>query len=700
MPCAATSCPRVPGLTLNDFHRQHVRTPTRVYLPTNKKELVFAIQEAERDNLTIRAIGTDMALSRAGVTDEAMILTSSLDKHVMRPSRGTVQGTFDATRLRGTPRNPAGLSAAVAPAITARPDQPYLVYVEGGAKVKQLLDDLSTGVIPALAVPAMGALSRQSIVGALATGTHGSENDRQPLADAIRAVHLVGPGGQEWWIERSNGWTDPATFAATMKAALPAGEWCDDIRIVRDDDLFYSAITGVGRLGVIYAVVLEVELEYWLLERRRPAGEAWPPIVASLLTSISTGYESPTGIFTTRGDAQGPINFLQIALNPNDASKCWIMERRRIPLAPGSERSVGGGGGTDLTAFCKPYKYADLIPHVDALVRPILTLIAASSGAVAGMVIPDPLVVSLTALGATIWVNNNLSWIETVVMTSANLGEMASRIAVAYPFLVPILVDLLVTEFQTLGDQRGQVSQLKRGPAAKVMDQTDYTQPTDCYFGIGSEYIFNARSRAWLDFVTGLFTTARNLGGIPGYTSLRFVPQTDAHIGMERWPLSVAVELGCLTPWPTATAYLMTAQAAAIAAGGIPHWGQWINEPMGSASLYRSALDVYHLAGAMVQEGHATKFATPFSASQALDPPSQPLSTIAATARPRVSVRALLAAGQTLVPSAPPPTSVRAVAVNYKPSLRMNATGAPLPAGRAAASYPGVRVRDLAHRLL
>ncbi len=213
------------------------------------------------------------------------------------------------SRIRDFANAGIQLSAVVDPAITARGSngQPRLVLIEGGMKIRQLLADLST-MQPPLAVPAMGALSRQSVVGALATGTHGSEIDRQPLADAIRAVWLVGPGGQEWWIERTNRWS---VDAATLKATIPT--LCSDAVVVFDDDVFYSAITGVGRMGVVYAVVLEVERDYWIQERRRPAGEPWPPLLAALTTSVAAGYESPSGIFTTR--VPGGITFLQVALS-------------------------------------------------------------------------------------------------------------------------------------------------------------------------------------------------------------------------------------------------------------------------------------------------------------------------------------------------------------------------------------------------
>ena len=238
----------------------------------------------------------------------------------------------------------------------------------------------------------------------------------------------------------------------------------------------------------------------------------------------------------------------------------------------------------------------------------------------------------------------------------------------------------------------------KVGSADQVLDQVDYSKPLGCYMGVGSEYHFNARAGGFLSFVHSISQFAQGLGGIPGYMSLRFVPQTDAYLGMERFPLTVAIELSCLTPWPTADTYLMTAQSMAIAAGGFPHWGLKLYEPIGTPGLYRSALDAYHLAVATIEDGHPTTFSSPFSTTEGLDPP--PLSEARTAAGQQVSVLALMAAAQGLVPSAPPVATVRAAARRYAPSLRMNPDHEPLPLGLAARSDHALSVRDLARRLI
>ena len=57
-----------------------------------------------------------------------------------------------------------------------------------------------------LAMPTLGGANGQTLAGAFSTGTHGSDVDLPPIADGVRAIHMVGPGGQEWWLERLAIW--------------------------------------------------------------------------------------------------------------------------------------------------------------------------------------------------------------------------------------------------------------------------------------------------------------------------------------------------------------------------------------------------------------------------------------------------------------------------------------------------------------
>jgi hypothetical protein len=636
-----------------------------VYTPTTKQELVWAVRDIEQRALTVRAIGSDMALSHVGYSDDATIKTEALNRHVLQPCGAA---GIPAARLRN-PGTPLGaLASCVAPDVLNR--NPLLVFIEGGMKIHELIPDLQL-TNPMLALPAMGAGGRQGVVGSLATGTHGAEVDRQPLIDAIRAVHLVGPGGQEWWIERSNGWS------VKEQLALVIPDWCPDTIVVNDDTLFYSALVGVGRLGVIYAIVLEVEPEYWLEEWRTPDGEPWAAVKSDLQASIDGGYDTvPTGIFYRRG----PLTFLQIALNPNDLTNCWIVGRRH---APDGSPDVGltKTSFDPIQFFCHPIEMPWVHLVLDQL-RPIL------SGAVAGVApfIPEPIIASIAEGVAQVEIQNIINDIETIFQQSANLGQAMGAILIRYPYLMVPLTSLVISQNHSNTHKVGQ--------SGNVMDQNDYTPgtQTDCYGGIGAEYHFNARAQGFLTFIDQLFNLAHSLGGIPGYVSLRFIRQTDAFLGMERFPLTVAIEPSCLQPWATGDTFLTGLQGLAIASGGIPHWGQKLYGSIGANNLYKNSFSAFLRAVAKVEAGQAAAFRTAFAIEQGLNPP--------APGPTQFSLKGLLTAARSVAPSDPAPTSALAVARLFTPSLRMNPDKVDLPRGRACRFQRGVSLRDLALRLL
>jgi FAD/FMN-containing dehydrogenase len=104
-------------------------------------------------------------------------------------------------------------------------------------------------------MPTLGGSRGQSLGGVLGTGVHGGDLKLPPIADAVRAIHLVGAGGQEWWIEPER---DSITNPLQMAALRDTGVLCPSIRIVYDDDLFNATLVSMGCAGVIYSVVLEV----------------------------------------------------------------------------------------------------------------------------------------------------------------------------------------------------------------------------------------------------------------------------------------------------------------------------------------------------------------------------------------------------------------------------------------------------------
>jgi len=89
------------------------------------------------------------------------------------------------------------------------------------------------------------------------------------------AIHLIGPGGQEWWIERSQGLTagteaqtqqELQTIATTMTGADK--ELCSGVLVKKDDFFFRSVLVSVGRMGFVYSLVVRTVPAFKLTETR------------------------------------------------------------------------------------------------------------------------------------------------------------------------------------------------------------------------------------------------------------------------------------------------------------------------------------------------------------------------------------------------------------------------------------------------
>ena len=131
-----------------------------------------------------------------------------------------------------------------------------LVRVLGGTHLRELnaaLDDDN------LALPNMGGYDAQTIGGVVSTSTHGSGVDFGPFPDLVRSLDLVVAGGEVVRVEPTDGITDPNAFATKHGA---------ERGLIQDHDSFAAAICGMGCLGLIHSLVLEVRDKFWLNEVR------------------------------------------------------------------------------------------------------------------------------------------------------------------------------------------------------------------------------------------------------------------------------------------------------------------------------------------------------------------------------------------------------------------------------------------------
>ncbi|HEX5331992.1 MAG TPA: D-arabinono-1,4-lactone oxidase [Cellulomonas sp.] len=188
----------------HNWARTEAATPTRVARPRDLDELVAAVRGA--DGLHVRAVGAGHSFTGAAVTDG-------------------VQVRLDA--LSGIER------------VTTQPDGTAHVTVGAGTH----LSDLNVALAErGLAMRNLGDIDRQTIAGAISTGTHGTGARLGGLASQVVGVRVV-------------------TAQGDVVEASPAER----------PDLFEVARLGLGSVGLLAAVTLDVVPAF----RLRAVEEPW-----------------------------------------------------------------------------------------------------------------------------------------------------------------------------------------------------------------------------------------------------------------------------------------------------------------------------------------------------------------------------------------------------------------------------------------
>ena len=249
--------------------------PRQVVHPGSLGELTELVTRAEGEGTTVRAVGAGHSWSDAALTDGYLI---------------------EPDRLGGiVPLDPEN---AVRPGVGTE----RLVRVLGGTHLHQLNDELDQR---GLALPNMGGYDAQTIAGVVSTSTHGSGLAFGPFPDLVRSLDLVVSEGRVVRVEPSDGITDRAAFDAAHQG---------EHDLVQDDHTFDAAACGIGTIGLIHSVVLEVREKFWLNEVRTL--DTWEDLRGTL---------SPDGVL-------GEGDHYELFLNPyarDDGKHDLLVTRRR-----------------------------------------------------------------------------------------------------------------------------------------------------------------------------------------------------------------------------------------------------------------------------------------------------------------------------------------------------------------------------------
>jgi L-gulono-1,4-lactone dehydrogenase len=216
--------------------------PEKIVAPGSLAELVKLVKTAEAGETTVRAVGTGHSWSDVDLTEGYLV----------------------------EPRNLIGVERAEAEPLKATAPKTHLVRVLGGTPISVLNAELDR---MGLALPNMGGYDAQTITGVVSTSTHGSGLEFGAFPDLVRSLDLVVSGGRALRLEPADGPTDRSAFAA----ANPAG-----IALEQDTQKFRAAVCGMGTLGLIHSLLIEVREKFWLNEVRTLT--TWEAVKDSLTT--------------------------------------------------------------------------------------------------------------------------------------------------------------------------------------------------------------------------------------------------------------------------------------------------------------------------------------------------------------------------------------------------------------------------------
>ncbi len=606
------------GLTVLDLLELHPFVPARQFLPTSRSELVDAVARSTSEGKESHALGSNWSLSLAEVSADDVINTSALNQHLCQPFPRSNQ-LLDSSRIRG-----AGHS--LFDTWVPRDGDRHFVHVEAGIKLKDLLSDLKAC---GLALPTMGAGGGQSLAGALSTSTHGADFAVEPLVEWVRAVHLVGPGGQEWWITPAH-----SMFARDAVLGLPG--WCPDTRIVAFDDAFDAVRVAAGRMGVIYAFVLEVVPAYTLVEAN--VTTTWDA-VRQLLHSSSVTVEGPTGgafsasltgveagwfsenvidrgpvmgsalvggkgmnpaahraamarlhelrlaMLNIRGlaeDLRGlgplPLRHLNIAMNLSRTQQCWVTRRWAAPVTVrdahlGSERS-----DAILTALVTHKR--DPVKLVGPLIHKFLETFDALDYTTATVKY------GLEEIGgdggqATEFLHLLRVQIPQIAHECAAAGTTSGEALFLIMYRILTNHSLPAAVHHAVLDAIANVvgadfaKPVRAGHASDMLDTHNYDLD-GTQSGNSAEFHFDASAADYLIFADRVVELAGRHFPVLGYLGIRFTPGSSALIAMQQFDLTASVEVatGRVRTEDVYLGFWADLHHAAEQLGGIPHWGQ------------------------------------------------------------------------------------------------------------------------------
>ncbi len=520
---------------------QHVDHPQGHCSPTCLEELAEIVRSAAQQGKMVRAVGSSWSFSDIAVTPGYIVETNAM-KQVLTNVLPMAQSAKAVSIL--TPRTGR---------LPLKPLPFHLVHVEAGIVLEDLMGILDS---MNLAPGTLGGSAGQTLAGVISTSVHGSHYRLPPVPDWVRAIHLVGPDGKQYWIEPAD---RPVTDPAKLPAALGPL-----VTIKYDNDWFDTALVSVGSLGIIYSVIIEARDAYKITATRSIM--PW----SALRPQLSVA--NAANLFQT-------LDGVQLAIDPGSLAKpdptCILEKRQHVPM---TTPSSGPAGFDPLAAFCEGDGLLELVfqsATAAGIAGPVLASLApaviAVQAALAPAVLPvvAPLIAPLLTVLATA---GSLAAALPIVLAIVRLagpgalGDVVGHVLDGHPQLIAPVISALTTAMQpttpTTDLAHKAMAPKNKGECAAR--------------GLALEVAIDTSGDMHLTFADAVIALLKSeaLKGnyLGGWFSLRFVGTSRAILSPEHSSMTCTAEFTGLRTLSSTAPLLLGLERLARAHSAIQHW--------------------------------------------------------------------------------------------------------------------------------
>ncbi|MEE3950089.1 hypothetical protein [Bacillus wiedmannii] len=651
-----------------------VPKPKRHYYPNTLKDLIKIIRDAENEpepKPEVKASGSHWAMSHAAVTEDFIVETHNPevdDQGIPERLNKMNQSIFDVI--------PECLTSEARRFFQEQNVKPYdasskldhtkfsLYHVEAGTTIWELysrLDDENdiidkhnsegmAAVFPEYkgpwAMETLGGAGGQTIAGAISTGTHGGDINLPPIADAVQAVHLVGPEGKQYWIERQIAPGKDLIDEDKLNQYYSNVDQ-EKIEVIRNEDILNAVTVSAGRMGIIYSVVLRVVRQYALHETRLK--EDW--------SVLKSWINDPNHLRFKKN------RFIHVVINPNSQVKnkkehsCFISFRNAEKVSsagnPPKGRKERGGlnagksyeleSSDFLNTICNsgsPVKAAlDLYIKDVKKIRDKALKIAAVSFGIMINPFPVPLSVREAAQIAfsnatgVVAITTELLFVLNLLKKKAPSGPLGATLAYIANYAAKNdEMEILRYINEYLIENALDPNKSFTALSYAVMDLTNYKDVGCRVPGDSIEVFFEHSDPNLIIFIEKVFEVVNNLSnGSPrlafgGRIALRFMGQSQAPIAMQKFSKTCSIEIAGASEILGNEPFMKAIERHAIELNGVIHWGQRNNlsmkeversfnpnAPNGALYLWRKALS------RLSNNGRLPTFSTKYSRERGLE---------------------------------------------------------------------------------